>query len=138
MAELRRADTPLAKWLANAMARWVNPETQMPGLSQRKLAERAGISQTQVHEILKKGHSPSPDTLIKLADFYGVNPLMLFRLAYIQEEEDVEAGVSTRLLELFLELEELLSKLPREEQLAFYEEFAKDAKVLALSIEAEE
>ena len=63
MAELRRADTPLAKWLANAMARWVNPETQMPGISQRKLADETGISQTQLHEILKKGHSPGPDNV---------------------------------------------------------------------------
>ena len=87
MAELRRADTPLAEWLANAMARWVDPETRMMGLSQRRLAERAGVSQTQVHEILKRGHSPSPAILVKFALFFGVDPLTLFAVAYLGEEQ---------------------------------------------------
>ena len=38
MAELRRADTALAEWLAHAMARWINPQTRMPGISQRNLS----------------------------------------------------------------------------------------------------
>ena len=92
MAQLRRADTPLAEWLADAMARWVNPKTQMMGLSQRKLAERAGVSQTQVHEILKRGHSPSPAILIKLALFFGVDPLTLFAVAYLEREEEMTGG----------------------------------------------
>ena len=61
MAELRRADTALAEWLAHAMARWINPQTQMPGISQRRLAEETGVSQTQLHAIIKKGHSPGPE-----------------------------------------------------------------------------
>jgi hypothetical protein len=86
MAELRCADTPLAKWLAIAMARWVNPETEMPGILQRKLAEETGISQTQLHEILKKAHSPGPNILKKLAEFFDANPLTLFRLAYFVDD----------------------------------------------------
>lgn len=83
MAELRRADTALAEWLAHAMARWVNPQTQMPGISQRRLAEETGISQTQLHAIIKKGHSPGPEILIRFASFFGANPLSLFVLAYL-------------------------------------------------------
>ena len=83
MAELRRADTALAEWLAHAMARWINPQTQMPGISQRRLAEETGVSQTQLHAIIKKGHSPGSDILFKFADFFGANPLSLFALAYL-------------------------------------------------------
>jgi len=158
MAELRRADTPLAKWLANAMARWVNPETQMPGISQRKLADETGISQTQLHEILKKGHSPGPDILKKLAEFFDANPLTLFRLAYFVDEDRVaqlieedpsgsalgmdlgaeteEVGerdaldpeVAAQVLELFQQLESLLAQLPPEEQKEYFDEFVQDVE----------
>ena len=140
MAQLRRADTPLAEWLAHAMARWVDPETQMPGISQRKLAEETGISQTQLHEILKKGHSPGPDILKKLAEFFEVNPLSLFRLAYFEEDDEAEVDpeVSAKFLELFLEMEQLLAMLPREEQLEYFDGFAKEAKALALLVEEQE
>jgi hypothetical protein len=85
MAELRRADTALAEWLAHAMARWINPQTQMPGISQRRLAEETGISQTQLHAIIKKGHSPGPEILTKFADCFGANPMSLFALAYLSD-----------------------------------------------------
>jgi transcriptional regulator with XRE-family HTH domain len=88
MAQLRRADTALAEWLAHAMARWVNPETQMPGISQRRLAEETGVSQTQLHAIIKKGHSPGSEILLKFADFFGANPLSLFALAYLTESSE--------------------------------------------------
>ena len=85
MAELRRADTALAEWLAHAMARWINPQTQMPGISQRRLAEETGVSQTQLHAIIKKGHSPGPEILIKFADFFRADPMSLFALAYLSD-----------------------------------------------------
>jgi len=91
MAQLRRADTPLAEWLAGQMARWMDPETRMAGLSQRRLARETGISQTQLHEVLKKGHSPGPDILKRLARFFSADPLALFRLAYLDEESGIEA-----------------------------------------------
>ena len=55
----------------------------MPGISQRRLAEETGVSQTQLHAIIKYGHSPGPEILIKFADFFGANPLSLFALAYL-------------------------------------------------------
>ena len=94
MAELRRADTALAEWLAHAMARWINPQTQMPGISQRRLAEETGVSQTQLHAIIKKGHSPGPEILIKFADFFSANPMSLFALAYLVD--GVEAAFEAR------------------------------------------
>ena len=156
MAQLRRADTPLAEWLAHALARWVNPETQMPGISQRKLAEETGISQTQLHEVLKKGHSPGPDILKKLADFFDTNPLTLFRLAYFVDDDrmvqlleedptgaflgkgiEIDAGgedeeialdpaVEAQVLELFQQLEQMLAQMTPEEQREFFDEFVRD------------
>ena len=158
MAQLRRADTPLAEWLAHAMARWVNPETQMPGISQRKLAEETGISQTQLHEILKKAHSPGPDILKKLADFFDTNPLTLFRLAYFVDDErmaqlleedstgaflgkdiEIDGGaededvaldpeVRARVLELFQQLEQMLAQVPPEKQQEFFDEFVQEIR----------
>jgi hypothetical protein len=57
----------------------------MPGISQRRLAEETGVSQTQLHAIIKKGHSPGPEILIKFADFFGANPMSLFALAYLSD-----------------------------------------------------
>lgn len=87
MTRLHRSDTPLAQWLAKAMAAWIDPETGLFGISQRRLAEETGASQAQIHEILKRGHAPGPDILIRLADFFAVGSLDLFRLAYLQEKE---------------------------------------------------
>ena len=86
MVQLRLADTPLALWMAEQMAQWRDPETNMPGLSQNRLAELSGVSQTQLHEILKKGHEPKPDTLNRLARVLDVDPMRLYRLAYLTEE----------------------------------------------------
>ena len=72
MVRLKLADTPLARSLAQVMASWVDPETQMPGLSQNRLATSSGVSQSQMHEILKRGHAPKPDTLVRLAKFLKV------------------------------------------------------------------
>lgn len=132
MTRLRRADTRLAEWLANEMAKWVNPETQMPGISQRKLAQEAGISQAQLHEILKKGHSPGTGILKKLADFFQVNPITLFRLAYFAQDDALDSQVMAKMLELFQELEQLLAQLPPEEQLQYFDEFVQDAKARGL------
>jgi transcriptional regulator with XRE-family HTH domain len=79
--EASHGHTALGERLARAMARWINPQTQMPGISQRRLAERTCVSQTQLHAIIKKGHSPGPEILIKSADFFGANPLSLFALS---------------------------------------------------------
>ena len=87
MADLRCADTPLARWLAEAMGTWVDPETGMLGISQRRLSGATGVSQTQIHAILKQGHRPGADILKSLAGFFAVELLELLRLAYLEEEE---------------------------------------------------
>jgi ubiquinone/menaquinone biosynthesis C-methylase UbiE len=81
-------------------ARWINPQTQMPGLSQRRLAEETGVSQTQLHAIIKKGHSPGSNILIKFADFFGANPLSLFAVAYLGDggEAVFESGESDQMV----------------------------------------
>jgi transcriptional regulator with XRE-family HTH domain len=72
----------------------------MPGISQRRLAEETGVSHTQLHAIIKKGHSPGSEILLKFADFFGANPLSLFALAYLSEsgEEAFEVRKSDQVM----------------------------------------
>ena len=100
------AETKLAEWLAYSMAGWVDPETRMPGISQHQLARLSGVSQAQVHEILKRGHTPKPDTLDQLAKFFGVSALYLYRLAYQPD------GLPGDVMEKLGQLEEILGQLP--------------------------
>jgi len=84
------ADTPLAEWLVYAMARWVDPDLGLPGLSGNQLSVRTGIDRTTISNILKQGHIPNHHTLNKLAKFFEIDPLELYRLAYLEKE--VEDG----------------------------------------------
>lgn len=85
--KLKLADTALAKWLHAQMADYTDPETGLRGASQAKMAELAGVSQTQVHKILKHGHVPSPGILITMARNLGIEPQELFSIAYLNEEK---------------------------------------------------
>ncbi len=117
-----------------------------------------GISQTQLHEILKKAHSPGPDILKELADFFDTNPLRLFRLAYFVDDErmvqlleesparaflgndiEIDGGaedekvaldpeVRARVLLPFRQLEQMLAQGPPEEQQEFFDEFLQEIR----------
>ena len=50
------------------------------GLSQRALAQRAGLSQTSIWKI-ERGGGANPATLKKLADVLGVRPTDLVKVA---------------------------------------------------------
>lgn len=104
--ERRLANTALAHWLVHRMSRWIDPNTYMPGLSQHKLARLSGVSQAQVHEILKQGHAPKPETLDRLARFFGVGAVYLYRLAYRPD------NLSPEILAKIDRLESILEKLP--------------------------
>jgi hypothetical protein len=83
-----------------------------------------------------QAHSPGPDILKKLAQFFDANPLALFRLACFEEgdEAEVDPEVSARLRALFLEIDRLLATLPREVQLKYFDGFV-EATTLALLVE---
>ncbi len=44
------------------------------GLTQADLAEKSGVSRASVWAMLKKGHTPRPDTVGKIAKVLGVKP----------------------------------------------------------------
>jgi lambda repressor-like predicted transcriptional regulator len=80
-------DTPLANWLNERMARWQDPETRVYGLTSRQLALHAGISTTEVLDIMKQGHTPKGEALNSLALFFNVEPEVLWDLAYRPDYE---------------------------------------------------
>jgi transcriptional regulator with XRE-family HTH domain len=131
MDSLAVADTPLANWLNERMAQWQDPETRVYGLSQNQLRERSGVSQTSVWEILKQGHTPKPDVLIRLAEFFDVSPVFLFRLAYLPESE----GFTPEVLSKLDQLERILARMPRSVQLLAVDSLIVQARALKDSLE---
>jgi transcriptional regulator with XRE-family HTH domain len=86
--------------LAKAMGQYRDPETGMYGLSQNQLRKLSGVFQAAVWEILKQGHAPRADVLIKLAEFFDESPFHLFRLAYLPDEkpevmDELEARIAS-------------------------------------------
>jgi len=87
MDQIPVSNTPLAEWLAKAMGQYRDPDTGMYGLSQNQLRKLSGVSQAAIWEILKQGHAPRAEVLIRLAEFFGESPFYLFRLAYLPNEK---------------------------------------------------
>jgi transcriptional regulator with XRE-family HTH domain len=130
MHKLRVADTPLAHWLNRAMANYVDPETLVRGISQNQLRARSGISQATIWEILKQGHTPKPETLSALAEFFNVNPLVLHIYAYLSEDEAIgDEDTRTSLLRIA----RLMETLPQETQDQFVEELAVQAEAILVA-----
>lgn len=115
------ARTRLAEWLNQAMASWQDPETRELGLSGRRLAELSGISQAMIWEMLKTHSVPKPEILMRLARFFSVSPLFLFRLAYLPDS----IPIPTETLNRLQQLEDKLSRLPEEKQKQTLESLAQ-------------
>jgi transcriptional regulator with XRE-family HTH domain len=115
------------------MATWQDPETEVYGLSQNKLRELSGVSQAAIYEILKQGHSPKPEVLIRLAEFFEVSPFTLFRLAYMPDSE--ESGWSPDIQAQMSRLESILSRVPAPAQVQFLESLLNQARMLATAAE---
>lgn len=49
-------------------------------MSQRELGRRAGIHYNSIYRIIKKGQSPSLETIQSMADALGVNPMVLLTM----------------------------------------------------------
>ncbi len=130
MAEFRSVvDTPLARWLQSKMDKWEDPETGMAGLSGNNLANLCGVSQAKIWSILKVGGAePRASTLIRLAEFFGEPPLTLFRLAYLEGDQDT--GLSPEVRAKLAELESALHSVPPAAQVHFLESMLSQIRVL--------
>ena len=132
--ELPVADTPLAEWLNERMGEWVDPQTGRRGLSVNKLARLSEVSQTSVFVILKEGRIPRADTLVKLAEFFNVSPMTLFRLVYIEDSgSGIEFSLEARAK--VIELEQILSEVPVSMQVQFMESLISQAQMLLTVVE---
>ncbi|MFC2029822.1 helix-turn-helix domain-containing protein [Chloroflexota bacterium] len=129
MKALPLADTPLAHWLNQSMARWENPDTGMLGMSQNELRKRSGISQAQLHDMLKREHTPTPDTLNRLAEFFGANPITLYRIVYVHDDVDpeVKAGMAS--------IESMLDRMPPGVRAHFLESLVPQAEMIIAAVD---
>lgn len=127
------ADTPLAQWLNEQMGQWVDAETGRSGLSLNRFCKLSGIAQSTAHEVLKGGATPKADTLVKVAEFFEVSPMVLFRLVYAPETEARDFPPEIRAK--FAELEGLLGRVPAGMQLQFLESLMASAEMQIIAVE---
>ena len=127
------ADTPLARWLEQQRGTYLDPETGRYGLSQNEMARRVGVSQAQLSAILADGHIPKSEFLNTLAEFFGVSPVLLYRLAYLPESED--PSFPTEIYDKLVELETILADLPHQVQLRFINDVLNYAELHAAAVE---
>lgn len=134
MDEKAVAKTPLARWVNKKMAEWEDPETGRIGLAGNALARGAGLAQSKVWSILKEDSPPKADVLIRLAEFFKVSPLVLFRLAYLQGENDTK--FSPEVEAELVELESILADVPVDAQLHLISSLVSQAKMLRVAADA--
>ena len=96
------------------MRDWQDPDTGMYGMSQNRLGKEAQISQSVVNQVLKDGHTPTPEVLVKFAECFDANVLYLFRISYLNE--DVDPIVQERLDHV----QEIIDPLPPVMQAEFW------------------
>lgn len=127
------ADTALAQWLNGKMGGWEDPATGRVGLSLNRFSKLSGVSQSTTHEILKEGTAPRADNLVKIAEFFSVSPMVMFRLAYAPEtaEQDFPPEIRAKLAEL----EGLLERVPADVQLQFLESLMASAEMQIIAVE---
>jgi transcriptional regulator with XRE-family HTH domain len=127
------ADTPLAQWLNEKISGWEDPATGRVGLSLNKFSKLSGVAQSTTHEILKEGATPRAENLVKIADFFDVSPMVLFRLAYAPQtaEQDFPPEIRAKLAEL----EGLLDRVPADMQLQFLEGLMASAEMQIIAVE---
>lgn len=76
-------ETPLGVWLSYKIA-----EQQ---ISQREFSQKVGLAQSVVSNIISKGHIPTHEVLVKLADYLGVSWFFIYRLAgLLPQDIDLE------------------------------------------------
>ena len=127
-----KATTPLAAWLNQSMATWTDSETGKTGISGNKLAELSGVSQTLIWEIQTGEKSqPKADALIRLAEFFDVSPMLLFRLTYLPESESED--FSPEVKAQMVELERILADVPADAQLSFMQSIVNQAEMLQVA-----
>ena len=105
------------------------------GLSMRKLASQAGITQPGLRVIILKGGNPTESNITKLARVMGRHPTELYQLVY---EDKIRAmaepdGID-RLMTLLMDMYEALRKwavqLPEQEKPSDYKLLDKALKTI--------
>ena len=128
------ATTALAQWLNDKMGDFTDPVTGKRGLSINAFAKQAGVAQSLVWNVLKGNVVPKADVLIRFAEFFEVSPLTLFRLAYMDGEDDPRFSPEIRAR--LMEIEDILADVPVEAQLHLISSLVTQAQMLKIAARA--
>ena len=134
MSTRKVADTPLAQWLNAKMGEYADPDTGRRGLSMHGLAQKGGLTQSHIWAILKGDVVPKAEVLTRLAEFFGVSPLTLFRLAYLGPED--QPGFSPEVRAKLLEIEDILAGVPPQARMHLIQLLVTQAQMLKVAAEA--
>lgn len=75
-----------------ALSRWLQLEMKKHNLTQLTAAAETGVGVGTISDIIRRGHIPKIDTLIRLADHFGTPPEYVLRLAADLPPESSGAG----------------------------------------------
>lgn len=105
------------------------------GLSMRKLASQAGITQPGLRVIILKGGNPTETNITRLARVMGRHPTELYQLVYEDKiramaEPDAIDRLMTLLMDMFEALRKWAGQLPEQEKPSDYKLLDKALKTI--------
>lgn len=105
------------------------------GLSMRKLAKQAGITQPGLRVIILKGGNPTESNITKLARVMGKHPTELYQLVYEDKiramaEPDAIDRLMTLLMDMYEALRKWAGQLPEQEKPSDYKLLDKALKTI--------
>lgn len=105
------------------------------GLSMRKLASQAGITQPGLRVIILKGGNPTESNITKLARVMGRHPTELYQLVYEDKiramaEPDGIDRLMTLLMDMYEALRKWAGQLPDQEKPSDYKLLDKALKTI--------
>jgi transcriptional regulator with XRE-family HTH domain len=109
-SERRRRSRAVQRGNEGPLGDWIRKRRELQGVSQRELADRAGISRSYLCDIERgRGTKPSVDSLDSLATALGTDRTELLRAAGILEpaRDSEESSRERRMLAVFRALSEI-------------------------------
>jgi transcriptional regulator with XRE-family HTH domain len=121
-----------------ALARWLKRELELHGLTQQVAAVHAGVSVATLSDMLRRGHVPRLETLLRLADYFETPREEVLRLAAripLDAEEAGKVAAGSQVAERDPRVQELVEefgRLPEEWQEVVLEQVMTYARLVNL------
>lgn len=112
------------------LADWLRAQMKARKVSQRALAKYSGVSKGQISRILREGHTPGNEDLVRLAVYFKFDPLTLMALT-----AGLDGGDSKNLHPTIQSLTEIVKGLDLSLQAALAEAWAKNLELAMTMLE---